>query len=197
MQKSSFTLIEILVTVGIILLLSGTALASFGRFNDDKQIEKEVDQVEALLQQIKQTAQSPQKTSVCTANFLSYSVRFSGSNNSTVDVYSFCQNGVAIDSELLNTYLITSAVRSVSINTYDGFSLSPIQLISFRPHELTTYTSTTFASSPVYTPLNGGSTIQIKFVSSSGKVCDFIAINSVGAIKKQTKVNCTATHIDI
>jgi prepilin-type N-terminal cleavage/methylation domain-containing protein len=79
MVKNSFTLIEMMVVVTIILLLSGASLAWYGNLTKAQSLDKELEHIRSLLEAAKTNA-STGSTELCTnpttSNISGYDVEF-------------------------------------------------------------------------------------------------------------------------
>jgi len=157
LNQKSFTLIEILIISAILVLFSGTLLASYNSFNQQKNLEKEVSRLVDVLSLAKGKAQ---------AGDLDPSINCSGSNEF---------GGYAIDTNA-NGYSLKQCCRDVTTkNTTQCGAI--IQTYTFHSGVVNDSGVKTFS----FYPLTKGATSgTIRLRSTSINKCFNVLIAEIG-----------------
>ena len=161
-EFSSFTIVEILVVIGIIVLLTGLSLASYNRLIQEKNLEKEINRLIDVLSLAKSKAQSGDVNTDCSTIFPLDTLEFGGYR---VEIntanYSFRQSCRDINTKVL------SAFGSI-IQSYD-FPL--------------VVSNTSALSTVDFYPLSGGATnTTLTIKNSSINECLDLTISETGVI---------------
>lgn len=143
-SQNSFTLIELLIVVTIILLLSGLSLAYYNQFNEQKKLEKETEKLVDVLELAKKKATSADIGGYSCPVFSGYQVAVGASSyslrlccsadcttNYSIQTYDFPTNISStvnnIQFKPLATGVVTAAsikIRSSAINKCQQISVS-------------------------------------------------------------------------
>ncbi len=114
----SFTLIEILVSVSIVLLLSGLGLASYGQQIQEKKLKEEGQKLVDILELAKRKAFAGDKSNQICNDFNGYQVYF---NNPSQYFLRLCCNLRCTSYNNIQSYLISFTFTSPSANSYIWF----------------------------------------------------------------------------
>lgn len=121
MKSKGFTLIELIVVIGIMSLLASVGLVSYGNFTKKQIVQEEARKFVSVLRKAQNDAITGNKPSTCgdADSLVGYRVTGSVATNS-YEVYSVCSDGV---STLQKNYPLDSRVSFTS--NFDVTFLSP------------------------------------------------------------------------
>jgi prepilin-type N-terminal cleavage/methylation domain-containing protein len=154
-QHHGFTLVELLITISIILMLTGAGIAGFINFNEKQQVQTTVKQVQDLMRaaQIKARAgeganeTNPEKGCLTTENLKGYEV----AKDPTLPVVLL--NRICVNS---STLVARSTERSSFTLINVNISLDPVTFLALQGgvdtggSDVTITVSGTYATSNVY-----------------------------------------------
>ena len=138
MNKNSFTLIELLITISLIIIFSGLSLASYHQFNETKKLEVETKKFVEVLELAKKKIQSGDKENFDTLNppskysgcdLIAYKVTINPPTQYSLKAY-ICANG--------NTSCSLSNNVCIDANIYNyrsplEITFSPLTTVIFYP----------------------------------------------------------------
>lgn len=115
---SSFTLIEIIISVSIIILFTGLGLASYNHQNQEQKLKEEGQKLVSVLELAKKKTYSGDKSNQTCNDFNGYQLLL---NNSNQYLLKLCCNNDCSSSFNIQTYSITSRFLSPSPGSYVWF----------------------------------------------------------------------------
>ncbi|OGK08298.1 hypothetical protein A2767_04330 [Candidatus Roizmanbacteria bacterium RIFCSPHIGHO2_01_FULL_35_10] len=129
MKKNAFTLVEILVICTILVLFSGTMLAGYNNFNQQKKLDKEVNQLVDVLNLAKSKARASDLNPADTGFDCSGSNEFGGYsveiNDSDYNFAPCCRDVVTKNpsgcGSVVQTYNFSSVITNISGSTTVNF----------------------------------------------------------------------------
>lgn len=141
-RSSGFTLIELMVAVGIMLLLTGGGIATFIRFNDRQAVQGAANQLQTIFRSAQVKARAGEKPAACD-RLTGYRVQTTA-NTSQVVLSAVCNNGVFAHStiNLQNSVVAEGSYTMTFANLYGGVTGASTVIIRSSGANLLRYSFT-------------------------------------------------------
>lgn len=133
--NSSFTLIELLITVTIIFTFSGLSIASYNSFTQNQQLKNEAKKFTDVLELARKKSIAGDLSNRNCDNFNGYQIKTFANNNQNPDYQlSLCCDTTCSSSIIIQSYTIPNEIK---FQSEDTFSFLPISAKLNPPNDLT------------------------------------------------------------
>lgn len=123
--NSSFTLIELLITVTIIFIFSGLSIASYNNFTQNQQLKNEAKKFIDVLELARKKSIAGDLSNRNCDNFNGYQIKTFANNNQNPDYQlSICCNSSCTQIVIIKSYTIPDNINFQSENTFRFWPLS-------------------------------------------------------------------------
>lgn len=111
--SKSFSLLELIIVISIVLLFSGLLLAQYGNFIEQSRLKTEANKLREVLELAKKKTTAREIVGTCITGFNGYKVDVQPSGYTLLS----CCGGICDNSTIIQSFNLSSLINTISITT--------------------------------------------------------------------------------